>query len=138
VRLPSKRNALSLNYGCLEYCIVNEVDRTTYECSPMFRPPIEGCDLPWDIDARFPTSDPYGDGMHCIPEELELAGYHLFSDRGVYRQVWHHESNCTTVLVSETLIQRLSPASPPRPCPDPGAWTQAQESITSIYFVECP
>src|SRR4026209_2423826 len=62
--------------ACIKMCIDVVVERQTFECAPYFKPPIEGCDLPW-IDPTNPNPDPWGQGLGCVPPKPEVGGYLL-------------------------------------------------------------
>ena len=123
---------------CLEYCWELTIERTSFECGPVLAPPPgSGCDLPW-IDPQRPTHFFPGDPMEwCIPEEPELVGYKLHEHRDLVRRVVTHKSDCTSSS-EDTVLQILPDTGlSPRPCPDPGPWSQDDERIVGMRRVSC-
>jgi hypothetical protein len=115
-------------------CLDIVVEKDSFECDGVFATPTSGCDLPW-VGSENPNPDPTG---MCIPPENEFAGYQLTEHRELVDRRITQRADCTS-SVSETVLQVLAnQGNPPRPCPDPAAWSQTNETVHSIRFVPCP
>jgi hypothetical protein len=122
--------------ACLKLCTKVVVERQTFECSPYFITPTEGCDLPW-IDTYYPNPDYFGQGYQCIPPEPELGGYLLDERVERVERVSKQTADCKSVVTETTLQVLPDRHNPPRPCPDPGPWASENEKILSIQFISC-
>jgi len=123
-------------FECVEYCVELTGVRQTFECTGFFLPPTTGCDLPW-VDSGHPTGGPRGVRDLCVPEEPEFGGFVLREDVDRVRRRVHFKPDCTSEATEVELQQLPDRGNPPRPCPDPGVWTETNFGVESIRFVRC-